>query len=495
LHPSADLYNLVHALTASEKRYVRRVASLSGRDTSWLVLFEAINAQTEFDDEELRARLKNDPMLGNLSLAKRYAYNNVMRALRMYGTGRDIDSHLADQVENYKVLQSKGLHDQAQGALKRLRSEALSNDAFLKVFWTIVCEFGAGVHSTERAAIDHLATFLAMQQDTLACMQNYSFTAGIYFKQRILLRHRPNARTTQEKAELADIVSPILDDPHPVLLSDTARTFYNLALGDYWEAMGFPEKALPYYNTFVHEEVLDLPIGPFDSLHLAKFTNAMFFRLRNNITEGLADIIACLHKRVGTLSPTSSLPTIQVWRYERWIVFSILLMNCEGRERDARALLANEQATLNRVMPQMSKKIALQFQIAQIRTLYGVGETREAAALAEEVVNTNDANAIETTIAMVGLLLIKYDLKAYDELELLLRSAKHHLDSRKHYHRSERAIVQGVGKLLRCTTKSERNNVRSKLAATLSVILADPAERTVCSAIDVLQWCEKEESL
>ena len=489
MSPSADLYNLVHALTASEKRYVRRVASLSGRDTSWLVLFDAINAQSAFDDDELRTRLNNHPMLGNLSLAKKYTYNNVMRALRMYGTGRDIDSQLADHVENYKVLQSKGLHDQARGVLKRLRSEALSHDAFLKVFWTIVCEFGAGVHSTERAAIDHLTLFLAMQQDTLACMQNYTFTAGIYFKQRIILRHRPSARTTNEKAELTEIVSPLLNDPDIELLSDTARTFYNLALGDYWEAMGAPEKALPYYNTFVNEEVLDLPIGPFDSLHLAKFTNAMFFRLRNNITEGLAGIITSLRKRVGVIPLSGSLPTVQVWRYERWIVFSVLLMNCEGRERDARALLSSEQRTLNRVRPQMSKKIALQFQIAQIRTFYAVGETQEAANLAEEIINNEDSNAIEYTIALVGLLLVKYDLNAYDDLDLLLRSAKHHLGSRKHYHRSERAIVQGIGKLLRCTTTAEQNTVRSELGSTLTAIFADPAERTVCSAIDVLKWC------
>lgn len=491
---SADLFQLVHSLTASEKRYVRRVASLSGRDTSWLVLFDAIDAQKDIDEDALRARLKNNPMLGNLSVAKKYVYNNILRALRMYGTGRDIDSHLADQVENYKVLQSKGLHDQAKRVLTHLRCEARSHDAFLKVFWTIVCEFGAGVHSTERAAIDHLTTFLTMQQDTLACMENYTLVAGIYFRQRIILRHRPSARTSEEKNELTEIVSTLLHDADLVLLSDTAKAFYNLALGDYWEAMGCPDEARQHFDTFLSEEVLDLPIGPFDSLHLAKFTNAMFFRLRNNITEGLADIIEHLRARIGVLPHKGPLPTIQVWRYERWLVFSVMYMNAEGREGDARALLAEENNTINRVQAQMSKKLALQLHIAHMRTHYGVGELTAAANLATTIIDNEDSSAVEFTMAMVGLLLLKYELKAFDELELLLRTAKHHLDMRGHYHRTERAIVQGVGRLLRCKTKAEEQTIRSELGTTLNHILADPTERIVCGAIDVQRWCSMKAS-
>ncbi len=487
---SADLFALVHSLSASEKRYVRRFAALSGRDSNWLKLFDAIAASTVYNEAAVRKRLQNEPMLANFSVAKGYVYANVMRALRLYGTGRDIDSELSDYAESYKILNAKGLHTHAAKVLQQLRAKAYENDAYLKVMWSIICEFGAGVHSTEQAAIDHLAHFLTQQKETLAAIENYSLVGGIYFRQRIVLRRRQHARTNEERAELTRIVSPLLETPPPTYLSNTAFTFAHLTLGDYWEAMGEPFKAQEHFDKFLSASVLDQPIGPFDSLNLAKFTNAMFFRLRHGMVGGLGELLEELHKRIGKLSQTRSPNTVQVWRYERWLAFSVMYLNAQHKEAEALALLKQQHKTREWLAPYMSKKILLQLQIATMRSHFGAGEVRSAQRLATKMVKEEDPAAAEVAMAHIALLVALYELEELDQLDKQLRRAQYHFSTRNHFHNSEQALVGGMSRLVRCTTSKQQAAVRKELHAALTEVFKDPSERAILGAVDLLAWCE-----
>ena len=50
-----DIYQLVHSLTKAEKRYFQRSASLHviGEKNNYLKLFEALNRQKKFDEQEI----------------------------------------------------------------------------------------------------------------------------------------------------------------------------------------------------------------------------------------------------------------------------------------------------------------------------------------------------------------------------------------------------------------------------------------------------------
>lgn len=486
--PSRDLYDLVHSLAGAEKRYVRRTALLSGRETSWLRLFDAIDAQKEFDEEDLRRRLSGDAMLGNLSVAKRYAYYAVLRALRAYGTGRDFDSEMGEMIEEYKVLAHKGLHDQAARLMREIKRKALAGDAYMRYLWTVIAEFGTGVHSTENAAMDHLEATIDEQQWVLSRIANYSFFGNIYFRQRIILRHRPTARSAEEMEQLRRIVAPLIEMREEDLLTRTSWGFHHLTLGDYWEAVGQPEQARAHYDRFLEPEHLELEIGATDSLHLAEFTAALFFRLRHRMTDGLEPSIEALGNRVGKLDRRRRAFTTQIWFYERWIVTSLMLRSVTGRIEEAVELLRREGERIDELMPMMSKKMRLQL----LHTIAGVrlaqGDHGAAIEALNMVLNDGEASTDEYGVAMLLALVAHVEAGNTDWLDAAIRSTTRHLTSHQRYHETEKAMIAGLRSVLRAHDEKGRRAAYLRLHEKLRKLFTDPRERTVSSAIDLLAW-------
>jgi hypothetical protein len=488
--PSRDLYDLIHSLTATEKRYVRRVALLSGRETAWLRLFDAIDRQKSFDERALRSSLADDPMLGNLSVAKKYAYEAVLRAMQSYGVGRDFDSELGDAIEQYKVLVQKGLAEQAARRMREIRKKALEGDAYLRLFWGIIREFNVGAYSSEHAAMDYLEGFLDEQQWVLHRIENYTEVAGIYFRQRILLRHRPNARSVAEQKRLGQIVAPLLDMDDGELLSPTATGFYHLALGDYFEAIGDPERARSHFDRFLDPARLDMPIGATDLLHLAEFTNALLFRLRHRMTEGLEVCIDALRRKVGRLDRGGRAIVLQALFYERWLATSLMLLNITGRIDEAAKLVRRERETTDRLWPVMSKKMRLQIPHSVAAVHLARGRHGAAIETLNTVINDSEASTEEYGTAMLLALVAHVEAGNTEWLDAALRSTTRHLSSRDRYHQTERAMIAGLRRVLKAHDEHGRRAVFRELHERLSELFEDPRERTVSTSIDLLAWTE-----
>jgi hypothetical protein len=488
--PSRDLFDLIHSLTSTEKRYVRRTALLSGRDTAWLRLFDAIAAQKSFDDTALRRALEPDPMLANLGVAKQYAYNAVLRALQSYGLGRDLDSELGEAIEQYKVLVHKGLAAQAARRMREIKRKATEGDAYLRLFWAIIREFSVGANSTERAAMDYLEEFLLEQQWVIRRIENYSLVAGVYFRQRIMLRHRPNARSQSDQRRLGQLIAPLRSMGEQELLSPTASGFYHLALGDYWEAMGRPENAREHFDRFLTPERLDLHIGITDTLHLAEFTNALMFRLRHRMTDGLDVCIDALRAKVGRLDRRGRAMGMQAMFYERWLVSAVMLLTVTGRIDEAAALLRRESASTERLWPLMSKKMRLQLLHLTAAVHLARGEHGAAIETLNLVLNDSEASTEEFGTAMLLALVAHVEAGNIEWLDAALRATTRHLSSRDRYHQTERAMITGLRRVVRSRDEAGRRIAFRDLHAKLEELFEDPRERTVSTSIDLLAWTD-----
>ncbi len=486
--PSHDLYDLIHSLTAAEKRYVRRTALVSGRDTSWLRLFDAIDSQREFNEESLRTLLPGDPMLTNLSVAKRYAYQTILRALKSYGTGRDFDSQIGEAIESYKVLIHKGLTKQAARLLRDIKQRAVAGDAYLRLYWANVQDYVMAVNSTEQASMDQLQRANIDRQEILRCIQNYSLVGDIYFRQRVFLRHRPNARSRAEQEELREIVAPLLVMMDEELLTPTASSLCYTALGDYWEAVGRPDLARPYFDRFLDPARLDLQIGTTDSLHIGVFTNALFFRLRQRMTEGLQIYVDALEKKIGCVDRQGRLLPKQIWFYERWLLTSLMLMNLTGRFDEATRLLRTEQERMDRFWNVMSKKMRLQL----LHTIAAVNLARGEHSAAIETLNRllNDSEASTEEYGAAKLLAIVAHVEAGNTewLDAAFRSTSRYLTLHERYHRTEKTMITGLHRVLAAQNEREERAAFLRLHNQLEGLFNDPRERTVAASFDLLSW-------
>lgn len=129
--PKDDLFRLIKSLTRSEKRYVKLFASLYGGQKKYLALFDAIDAQSTYDEGALRERFKNERFTAQLTAAKRYLYDQILRSLRACHEKTDARARIRRLIQNMEILYHKGLRDQARAMFDSALQLAIEREDFV----------------------------------------------------------------------------------------------------------------------------------------------------------------------------------------------------------------------------------------------------------------------------------------------------------------------------------------------------------------------------
>ncbi|PHN07699.1 hypothetical protein [Flavilitoribacter nigricans] len=115
-----DLYELIRAMSKSEKRYFTIDAQKTGRKGSrYLELFQAINDMEDDDEKALRKQFGR-----NLSTDKNYLYEAIMRSMRDYRSANSLAARIREMILDAKYLSERGLYDQCQERLQNAKDLA-----------------------------------------------------------------------------------------------------------------------------------------------------------------------------------------------------------------------------------------------------------------------------------------------------------------------------------------------------------------------------------
>lgn len=111
---SDDIFQLIKALSPSEKRYFKVFASkhVIGAKNNYEKLFDAYDALPEekpYDEEAFKKSLKGKSYGKNLAQEKKYLTELVMQSMRAYHAEKDYDGKLYDTIADIRFYFSKGL--------------------------------------------------------------------------------------------------------------------------------------------------------------------------------------------------------------------------------------------------------------------------------------------------------------------------------------------------------------------------------------------------
>jgi hypothetical protein len=131
MNQKEHLFHLIHSLSKSERRYFSLYSSQQSGEKTYLKLFEAIAAQTHYNEAEL-LRTINDKKLNkrNLNVAKKYLNDQVLKSLRNYHTKISTNAEIQVALKSVEILYQKGLIDQAYKILRKLNRVAKRQERF-----------------------------------------------------------------------------------------------------------------------------------------------------------------------------------------------------------------------------------------------------------------------------------------------------------------------------------------------------------------------------
>ncbi len=106
------LFSLIKSLSKSEKRYFSISVGTGQRHKKYLQLFKAMDAQSKYDEQQIRAEFSRDPMVTQLHVAKNYLKQLILKSLRSFYADDSSDMKLHNALQDIEILFKRDLFDQ-----------------------------------------------------------------------------------------------------------------------------------------------------------------------------------------------------------------------------------------------------------------------------------------------------------------------------------------------------------------------------------------------
>lgn len=138
---SDSLFQLIKSLHKNEKRYVKLFVSRvnGGKDKKILQLFDLINEQHSFDDEEVLRKGKEikEQQLSNL---KAELYKQILQSIRLFHSGNIIDLEIRQLIDFAQILFDRGMYKDGLKILQKAKKLAKNHENLELVLETIKLE-------------------------------------------------------------------------------------------------------------------------------------------------------------------------------------------------------------------------------------------------------------------------------------------------------------------------------------------------------------------
>lgn|GEM_PF-4130388 len=115
------LHELVSNMSMAERSYFKRYAAKlgDGGAANYIQLFDAIAAQQQYNEALIRKKFAGQKFTKQLSVAKTYLYNTVIKALRNFYEEADVQSMLKNMLLELSILVDKGIYGQARKVIAK----------------------------------------------------------------------------------------------------------------------------------------------------------------------------------------------------------------------------------------------------------------------------------------------------------------------------------------------------------------------------------------
>ena len=127
---TSELFELIKSLNKNEKRYFRLQSSLQKGSKNYLMLFDAIDNQTYYDEKKIKIKYSSEKFVRQFAFTKNHLYSLIMKSLINYYNEKSIDSKIHSAISECKILFGKALYRQYFYKISKAKLLALKHERF-----------------------------------------------------------------------------------------------------------------------------------------------------------------------------------------------------------------------------------------------------------------------------------------------------------------------------------------------------------------------------
>ncbi len=136
--PTDNLFQLIHAMSASEKRYFKR--HYASEKSSTTDLFDFINGMKAYNEEDVKNNFSQSKVSKNLKVYKVQLTDLILKSLISYHSKKSIRSKIRIGLEEIELLLAKQLYGMAQSRIKKVKEICLKYEELEYIFAVLFYE-------------------------------------------------------------------------------------------------------------------------------------------------------------------------------------------------------------------------------------------------------------------------------------------------------------------------------------------------------------------
>ncbi len=252
MKPTHDLFDLVHSLTKSEKRFFKLQSSLQAGEKNYVRIFDLLEKMDHYDEEFVKETFKGELFLKHLPSEKNHLFKLILKSLRSFHGESSVRSLLKQALKNVDILHKKGLFEECKKELKRAKKLATSYEFFYYLFEIISWQKNLLEEDYENGEFSQSIDEIAEEEaQVLLQLQNLAQYQVIYGKVNAIFRSGGFTPSKVHEEMLTEILSSNLLGEGSLAISIRSNCIRLYSLGFCSIAENNIEKAAEYFTELV----------------------------------------------------------------------------------------------------------------------------------------------------------------------------------------------------------------------------------------------------
>lgn len=490
MKPSTELFSLIKSLTKSEKRFFKLNSSLQTGEKNYLKIFDFIEKQKKYDEEELKNHFKNETFVKHLPSEKNHLYKLLLKSLRAYYSDRTISSQLKQEIKNVEILYKKALYKECNKFVKRAKAVARKYEKFYYWFELINWEKRLLEEAYESGVFNKdLDKLIEEETEVIEKLRNLAEYHILYSKINYIFRSGGFTRNEKEREVVAGIADYHLIKGKNTALSTRATTICYYIKGlcaasirDYEDALINFKKAKSVMEAKPHIKD-DLQTRYIYTLNFLMhcYIDSYRFEQAHDVVNQLKALRN--DKAYGSLDSSVRL-------FTSIYIGEMQLHNRMGDFSKTLELVPEVKAGVEKYGDKINKEKILLFTYNTAYAYFGVGEFKNALRYINDVLNDNEKMLRQDiySFSRIFNLVIHFELNNHDFLEYDMKSTARYLNKHEKDYEVEKLFMKEMKALSRLNNESAQKKVFLDFSNKLEDLLKIDRENVILEYFDLKSW-------
>ncbi len=492
MKPSTELFDLIKTLSKSEKRFFKLSSSLQSGEKNYVKIFDAIDEQEEYNEEDLKNLFKNESFIQHFPSEKNHLYKLILKSLRAYHSDNSISSILQQEIKNIEILFKKALYKECNKFLHRAKKMAHEHEKFYYLFELINMEKQLLEEAYESGEFDYdLDALIKEENEILDKLRNLAEYHILYSRINYVFRREGFTHNEEERNIVKEIENYHLIKGKNTALSSSAASICYYIKGLCAVTNRHYQDAYIFFNKV--KEILDRQ--PNLKADLAKryvrtLSHLMYCYIDDQKFDEARQVIEEMHQLEGKEGFNNI--DVEVNIFTSTNLAELVLWEKKGEHKLALNKINTIISGFSKMGDTINKENKLLFNYHIATIYFGAGEYKDALHWINNVLNENEQSLRQDIYAFARLvnLIVHYELGNHDLLEYIIKSTLRFLNKKEKDYKVESVIVRHLRKLVKITMEMERREAYQKMKTELETLFENPIEKVLLDYFDVLAWLD-----